>query len=608
MMHRAFAYLAALGAVVLLAVPGVASAATPEGAVVSNGVVQLGVTKWGDLNYDCSGNGDVDCPDGSAAGGTSVVGIRFVPLNTDATADGCPCEGWGAADAASGLTGYANQSAGNDNVTPVSLIATPTTAVVTTDISDGNLPGFELRVVHDYHPSTVSPNLYEATVRITNIGTENVGDLRYRRVMDWDIEPTPYNEWVTIANTGASRQLLFDSDGGFASSDPLSGPSYMESQSVCGSGYTGLCEFSNLGSGGVYPDQTYPSDHGALFDFGFGELTPGQTRIFQTYYGAAPSRAVAESAVAAQGIGVYSLGEPDCGANGNDGGLCTGLDPFDGVVAGLPNTFTFGFLTNDADLSTTSGADPAAVQTGQQATSSFTVTNTGPDGAPNATLTIPLPEGMGYVEAVPSQGSCTYSAPNVICSLGALANGASVTVSLTTTLAQAGSFDLVATVTTPANDGTAANDTASLKLLASDPPATVAATPSAQPASQPAAPHVAAPFMVQVQFRIPPTCAQPCKLRAQLLTRDGKTKLGSRNLTITSAGQVRFFVTIDKSALLAGSGSIDAKGYRTTLTRLVVRTRAANGRWTSTIKQGHISVAMRRLTSGALPSVKDKVF
>ena len=37
----------------------------------------------------------------------------------------------------------------------------------------------------------------------------------------------------------------------------------------------------------------------------------------------------------------------------------------------------------------------------------------------------------------------------MICSLGALANGASVTVSLTTTLAQAGSFDLVrATVAT----------------------------------------------------------------------------------------------------------------------------------------------------------------
>ena len=221
MLHRWLVCLVALGAAALLVGPGVASAATPEGAVVSNGVVQPGVTKWGDLNYDCTGSGDTDCPADSAAGGTPVVGIRFVPLNTDATADGCPCEGWGAADAGSGLTGSANQMHGNANVTPVSLVATPTTVVVTTDISDGALPGYALRVVHDYHPSAISPNLYEVTVRITNIGTQNVADLRYRRVMDWDIEPTPTSEWVTIANTGASRQLLFDSDGGFASSNPL---------------------------------------------------------------------------------------------------------------------------------------------------------------------------------------------------------------------------------------------------------------------------------------------------------------------------------------------------------------------------------------------------
>ena len=31
-----------------------------------------------------------------------------------------------------------------------------------------------------------------------------------------------------------------------------------------------------------------------------------------------------------------------------------------------------------------------------------------------------------HLSAVPTQGSCTYSAPNVVCDLGALANGASV--------------------------------------------------------------------------------------------------------------------------------------------------------------------------------------
>ena len=611
MLHRWLAYMVALGAAVMLLGPGVAAAATPEGAVVSNGVVQLGVTKWGDLNYNCSGSGDTDCPADSAAGGTPVVGIRFAPLNTDATADGCPCEGWGAADAGSGLTGSANEMFGNANVTPVSLVATPTTVVVTTDISDGAVPGYALRVVHDYHPSSISPNLYEVTVRITNIGTQNVADLRYRRVMDWDIEPTPTSEWVTIANTGASRQLLFDSDGGFASSNPLD-PSrlYQDSESVCGTAYTGLCEFSNLGAGGEYPSQTFPDDHGALFDFGFGALAPGQTRIFQTYYGAAPSRAAALSAVNAQRIGVYSLGEPDCGgAFGGANGLCAGVDAFDGVQAGLPNTFTFGFLTNDADLSIAVGAPAAATLTGRQTTTSFTVTNAGPDGAPGATLTIPLPDGVDYVDAVPSQGSCTYTAPNVVCSLGALANGASATVSLTTTQSQPGTYALQATVATPANDGDAGNDTASLALFASDPPAAVTAAAEPAAPTQPAAALVAAPFMVQVQFRIPPTCAMPCRMRAQLLERPGTTQLGTRDdLSISTSGRVRFFLAIDKSALLAGAGTIDAKAYRSTLTRLIVWTRAAGGHWTRTIKQGHISVAVGRISSGRLPGVTGKVF
>ena len=117
-MQRCFAGLVALSAVLLMMCPGVASAATPEGALVSNGTVQLGVTELGDLNYDCDSAGHTDCPV------NPIVGLRYVPLNTEATAAGCPCEGWGAADAASGLTGYANEASGNAHLTAVSLRAT----------------------------------------------------------------------------------------------------------------------------------------------------------------------------------------------------------------------------------------------------------------------------------------------------------------------------------------------------------------------------------------------------------------------------------------------------------------------------------------------------
>ncbi|NEQ27730.1 MAG: hypothetical protein F6K28_53785 [Microcoleus sp. SIO2G3] len=45
--------------------------------------------------------------------------------------------------------------------------------------------------------------MYKAAVTIENIGTELVEDLRYRRSMDWDIEPTAFSEFVTVKTSGA---------------------------------------------------------------------------------------------------------------------------------------------------------------------------------------------------------------------------------------------------------------------------------------------------------------------------------------------------------------------------------------------------------------------
>ena len=63
------------------------------------------------------------------------------------------------------------------------------------------------RVTQNYHPSTKTPNLYEATVTIENIRGHALNDIRYRRVMDWDIEPTAFSEFVTIQGGNASELL-----------------------------------------------------------------------------------------------------------------------------------------------------------------------------------------------------------------------------------------------------------------------------------------------------------------------------------------------------------------------------------------------------------------
>ncbi len=272
--------------------------AHPANAIISNGTVQLGVWDEGHLNV----------PDGPAsAGGTTVVGIRYVPTNNEATGPGCACEGWGAADATSGATGFANESGFPvvNNITVDSFVSTATTAVSIVTIGDAT-NGNVLRVTHDYHPSPLTLNLYEVIVTAQNISANTV-DLRYRRVMDWDVEPTPFDEFSTI-NPGTAVELLFDSNDGFASADPLAGPTDI--------GFTGA--FTDAG----------PDDHGALFDFGFGSLAAGATKTFRTFYGAAGTETEALNAIQAVGAEVYSLGQPNT-ANG--------------ATLGTPNTFIFAF-------------------------------------------------------------------------------------------------------------------------------------------------------------------------------------------------------------------------------------------------------------------------
>ena len=199
------------------------------------------------------------------------------------------------------MSGWANQSSGNStNLTQVSFVTTATTAVSVVDI------GTTFRVTHDYHPSASTPNAYEVNVSVKNISA-TATHLRYRRVMDWDIEPTAFSEFVTLFK-GSSPFLEFTSNNGFATSDPLSGP-------------------SDLGQTGSFTDAG-PADHGALFDFDFGSLAAGATREFKTFYGAAATETGAINALNAVGVEAYSLGEPSTP---------------DGPTLGTPNTFLFGF-------------------------------------------------------------------------------------------------------------------------------------------------------------------------------------------------------------------------------------------------------------------------
>jgi len=269
--------------------------ADEEGACIDNSLVMLGVHPEGHLNVDGG-------PD-STWYGTNVVGLRYLLTGGDSTSPGCTCEGWGAADSISGVTGYANDSSGINNVTAEAFHATASDALSTANV------GSTLEVTHDYHPSPDTPNLYEATVTMRNISDEPV-DALYSRAMDWDIEPTAFNEFSTIFG-GSSESLLHSSANGFSNANPL------RDYAANDSGYA-VGEFTDAG----------PTDHGAVFDFGFGMLDPGEEVSFNVYYGAAGTESEAIDALIAVGAEVFSLGQPNTPG---------------GPTLGTPNTYIFAF-------------------------------------------------------------------------------------------------------------------------------------------------------------------------------------------------------------------------------------------------------------------------
>ena len=268
------------------------AAQASAGAVITNGTVSLGVNDYGELNFD-------------------FVGVMHNATGNDGTRAGCPCEGWGAGNG--GGSGGAFEGAADQNfwsaglnLDLISFTSTASTATSVVEI-DG-----KLRVTQAYAPSLLTPNLYEDTVTLENISGAPLDDVRYTRLMDWDVEPTAFNEFVTIQGTNAEN-LLFSNNDGFDLPLPLN------DRNMTGiAGQTGVVnqDFTDKG----------PADHGALFDFGFGALGTGESLTFSVYYGAAASETEANLARSLALTELYSFGQPS-----------------GGETTGEPTTFIFGF-------------------------------------------------------------------------------------------------------------------------------------------------------------------------------------------------------------------------------------------------------------------------
>ena len=198
--------------------------------------------------------------------------------------------------------------------------------------------------------------------------------------MDWDVEPTAFDEWVTIQNPGSSPQLAFDSDDGFAIPDPLVGPWYYFETDVRGELHGGL--FSRTWISVAYPTVTLPDDHGSLFDFSFGAVAPATSVCFKVLYGAAANRADAMTALTKAGAEVSHWARPTVESGG--GGLGCDTRAHSGVELRPPNTFMFAFVTTNADLRITKSDSPDHVRVGQDLAYTLTVQNAGPNATPRS--------------------------------------------------------------------------------------------------------------------------------------------------------------------------------------------------------------------------------
>lgn len=297
-------------------------------AVLAAGAFAMGSAQAGTIIYN-TGNpdtatvamgvnddGSLNTADGNIVSNSGRTGLAFkFPDGNwrDATSPGCFCEGWGVS-VNNTASGYANvdTDGGSTNLTiGAPTVVTDTSVTTTTSLSLAGLTG--LSVTQAYAVSSATSALFEVKVTIANNTGSDLTDVKYVRVMDWDVPLTEFAELVTIKGTATTTLLEKSHNNGFNSANPLDDSGEISSG---GCGSTTDVDFTDCG----------PADHGAYFRFNFGDLADGESYTFSIFYGAAASEREALAAVGAASIELYSFGQSNL--NG---------------ASGTPATYIFGF-------------------------------------------------------------------------------------------------------------------------------------------------------------------------------------------------------------------------------------------------------------------------
>ncbi|MEO8433995.1 MAG: PQQ-dependent sugar dehydrogenase [Pyrinomonadaceae bacterium] len=114
-----------------------------------------------------------------------------------------------------------------------------------------------------------------------------------------------------------------------------------------------------------------------------------------------------------------------------------------------------------ANLSITDTASPNPAIVGATLTYRIIVINSGPSPATNVTMTDPLPAGVTFVSATPTQGTCLVTT-TVTCSLGSLATGNSATVNIAVVPQSTAQLTNTATVNASETDPDTSNNSSTI--------------------------------------------------------------------------------------------------------------------------------------------------
>ncbi len=133
-------------------------------------------------------------------------------------------------------------------------------------------------------------------------------------------------------------------------------------------------------------------------------------------------------------------------------------DPVDTNDSDTEETTVDEVAADEADLAIDKSdlVDPVTV--GSNVTYTVDVSNGGPDTATNVVVTDPLPAGVTYVSATPTQGTCSELSGTVTCELGDLANGAGASVDIVVSTSSVGLLSNTATVSSDIADPVDTND------------------------------------------------------------------------------------------------------------------------------------------------------